>query len=129
MTSDAGRILMRAFEREFRRGVIEAAKFFPIPRVVAGFAGLFSGMRIGVAPGTRLIAEMILACSGGRGPANVSRIDIVYVEQRLMTVGAQYRGVSIDQSEFCLCVARQVECGGPEGVLCMTQFAAIFVRR
>ncbi len=109
--------------------MIEAAKLFPIPRVVAGFAGLFSGMRIGVAPGTRLIAEMILACSGRRGPANMGRIDIVYVGQRLVTVGAQHRGVSIDQSEFRLGVARQVECGGPEGVLCMTQFTAIFVGR
>ena len=60
MTSDAGRILMCAFEREFRRGMVEIAQLFPIPRVMASFAGLLGGVRISVAAGTSLVAEMIL---------------------------------------------------------------------
>ena len=56
-------------------------------------------------------------------------IGIVHVGQRFVTVGAQNSGVSIDQSEFRLGVARKVEGRRPEGFLCMTQFAAVLVRR
>ena len=118
---------MRAFERKFRGGVIEAAELFPIARVMARFAGLVGGMRIGVTSGAGLIGEMILAGRRRRGSRDMSCIGIGHIGQRFVAVGAQHGGMSIDQDEFGLCVARQVERGGPEGFLRMAQVAAIFV--
>jgi hypothetical protein len=127
MTTDAGSVLMRAFQREFRGSMIEAAKLFPIPRVMAGFAGLFRGMRIGVAAGARLIGEMILAGDRRLGSRDMSRIGVVHIGQGFVTIGAQYGRMSVDENEFRLRVARQVERRGPEGFLGVAQFAPIFV--
>lgn len=79
MTSDAGRILMRAFEREFRGGVVETAKLFPIPCVMAGFAGLFGRVWIVVTAGAGLIGEVILPGRGRCRSRDMSGIGIVYV--------------------------------------------------
>lgn len=119
---------MRTFEREFCRGVVETAKLFPISRIMAGLAGLFGGMRIGVTPRARLIAEMILAGSRRWGSRDMSGVSIVHVRQGFVALGAQYRRVCVDQGEFRFCMARKVECGGPERLLRVAQFTAIFVR-
>jgi len=79
MTSDAGRILMCAFEREFRGGVVEAAKFLPTPSVMAGFAGLSGRVWIVVTAGAGLISEVILPSRRRRRSRDVRRISIVYV--------------------------------------------------
>ena len=46
-----------------------------------------------------------------------------------MAIRAQHGGVRVDQSEFRLRMARQVERGRPEGILRMAKFAAILKRR
>ena len=108
--------------------MIETAELFPVPGVVASLAGLFGGMRIHMTPGARLIREMILPGSGRRRPGNMSRARIIHVRQRFMAVRAQHGGVSVNQSEFRLRMARQVERGRPERPLRMAKFTAILVR-
>src|SRR5579872_5708717 len=71
VTCRTSRVLMSAFQGKFGRSVIEAAELFPIPGVVAGLAGLFGGMWIRVAPGARLIGEMILPGRGRRRSSDV----------------------------------------------------------
>ena len=109
--------------------MVEATKLLPISRVVAGFAGLFCRMRIVVAAGATLIAEVILPGKRRSGPRDMSRVRIVYVCQRFVAIGAQNRCVSINENIFSLRVAGQIEGRRTEGFLCMTQFAAIFIRR
>ena len=121
---------MRTLQGKFGRGVIEAAKLFPVPGVVAGLAGLFGGMRIDVAPGAGLIARNDTAGQrAAAAPATWAAFDVIHVRQRFVAVGAQHGGVSVDQSEFRLRVTRQIERGRPEGFLRVAKFAAIFVRR
>ena len=127
MTPNAGGVLMGAFQLEFRGCVVEAAQLFPIPRVVAGLASLFGRMRIGVAPGACLIGEMILAGRRRRCSRDMSCVGVVHAGQGFVAVGAQNGRMSVDQNEFRLGVARQVERGGPEGILGVALFAAIFV--
>src|SRR5450631_223905 len=91
------RVLMRAFQGEFRRSVIEAAELFPIPGVVASLAGLFGGMRIRMAAGARLIGEMILPGSGRRRSGDMGGAGIVHVGQSFVAVRAQHCGVSVDE--------------------------------
>ena len=88
MTSDASGILMGAFEWKFRRRVVEAAEFFPVPRVMAGFARLFSRVRIAVASRARLIGEVILAGRRRGSPRDMRRIRVVHVGHGLVAVGA-----------------------------------------
>ena len=129
MAANAGRVLMRALQRKLCGGVVETTKLLPIARVVAGFAGLFRRMRIVVAARATLIAEVILPHKRRRGTRRMSRIHIVDVCQRFVAIGAQNRCVSVNQNKFGLRVPRQIEGRGPEGFLCMTQLAAIFIRR
>ena len=79
MTSDTRRVLMGAFQLEFCRVVVKVAEFFPVPRVVTGFAGLLGGMRIRVTTRAGLIGEMILAGNWRRRSRDVRRIGVVYV--------------------------------------------------
>ena len=60
MATDASRGLMRAFQREFRRRVIEGTQYFPLIRVVTGLAGLRGSVRIVMTRGAVLIREVIL---------------------------------------------------------------------
>ena len=129
MTANAGRVLMRALQGKLGGGVVETTKLLPIPRVMAGFAGLFRQMRIVVAAGATLIAEVILPGNWRRGPRDMSGIRIVYVCERFVAISAQNRCVSVHQNKLGLRVPRQIEGRRTEGFLCMTQFAAIFVRR
>jgi hypothetical protein len=86
-------------------------------------------MRIRVAPGARRIGEMILPGSGRRRSRYMGGVRIAHVGQRFVAVRAQYSRVSVDENEFRLRMARQVERGRPEGLLGMAEFAAILVRR
>ena len=88
MTTDAGGVLMGPFEQKLGGCVVEAAKFSPIPRVVAGFAALFCGMRIGMAAGASLIGEMVLASSGWRNSSGVSGVDVVHTRKRFVAITA-----------------------------------------
>jgi len=128
VTIDAGCALMRALERKFRGPVVEAAKLFPIPRVVTGVARPSGGMRIGMAYGATLIIEVILADCGRRSSVSMGSTAVVHLRQRFVAVGAWRGGVRVDQYELRLRVARQAERGGLEGFLRMTHFASILIR-
>jgi|ERR1700680_2227382 len=82
VTARARNALVRLFEYELSRGVIEGPQFFPLPNVMASLAREGRAMRVGVAGDAGLRRKVILArCGGGRS------------RQRLMTIHAQHRGV------------------------------------
>ena len=117
MAVDAKHCLVRTFQREACRRMIERPQFLPLPGVVTGLASFFGVMGVGVTSRTALGCEMILArgcgCSAWQSP---------------MAILAYDSRVSPVQSEAGLRVIRGGECRGPEGGLRMTRVAVVEIR-
>ncbi len=126
---NTGGVLVSAFERKFRRGVIKAADFTPITRVVAGVARLLGGVRVHMASGAGLIGEMILPGRRRRAAMDVSRGRVIHVRHRFVTVGAEHGRMCVDQPKLGFRVTAQIESGWAERLLRMAEFTAVLIGR
>ena len=108
---------MSSLQSESGRSVVEGPQFFPLANVVAGFAGFFRTVWIGVAGGAVLVDEMVLpGCRGGR------------FGERVMAVGASHSDVRSGERESGLAMTHQRVSRRPERVFGVAVFTAVLVR-